>query len=426
MKLIRRHPLWALIGLGAVARLVLAFAFVGDEDVRSWVQVDEALRADPLHVYDVNPPDSSNGIGLVWPYPPLLLIAIWLPSLLADATGLPFHGTVHLLPILADAAIAVAIYVYLGWRGATERTRLAGAALVALGPAFIAVSGFHGQFDQLAILPAILGLMLWERRSAGDRATGSGALVGVGAAMKTVPALIALPLLASARSAREAAGLVGSAVAVVVVVTLPFLIADPSGVLELREYRGWAGLGGLSLVVDPGHGAAWMQEGVEFRTPNAAAEFVADGASAITVLALFILAVFLLRVRPAPIDGAVLLWLTIYAFSPNFFMNYLVWGLPFFVMAGYLRETAILQAALIPAIAIYYLSPFDDATPATAIYVPTMIGLWGFWVVALVVVARRALRRRPPRMPAVQEPLVEVGASGARPLAVRSGHPGGA
>ena len=44
------------------------------------------------------------------------------------------------------------------------------------------------------------------------------------------------------------------------------------------------------------------------------------------------------------------------AFSPDFFLTYLVWGLPFFIMAGYLLEVAILQAFLVIPTVAYYLS----------------------------------------------------------------------
>jgi hypothetical protein len=43
--------------------------------------------------------------------------------------------------------------------------------------------------------------------------------------------------------------------------------------------------------------------------------------------------------------------------------------------------------------------------PAAAIYVPSMIGLWLFWVVALFTIAGRILKRPPVGAPAVQPPL---------------------
>jgi len=71
---------------------------------------------------------------------------------------------------------------------------LISAALIALGPPFVVISGYHGQIDSLAILPAVAALIVWE--TAPDRrALIAGLLIGVGAATKTVPGLMLLALL---------------------------------------------------------------------------------------------------------------------------------------------------------------------------------------------------------------------------------------
>ena len=118
------------------------------------------------------------------------------------------------------------------------------------------------------------------------------------------------------------------------------------------------------------------------------------------------LALFLFRYRPAPIDSVVLLWLAVFVFSPNFLLQYLVWALPFFIMAGYLREAAILQVAVIPVLVITYTSPSDAVAIA---YVVMMMCLWVFWAVALFTVARRVIRRRASHPDGTQPPLVELG-----------------
>ena len=112
----RRHPLWFIGGAGVVIRLVFAFAFYGSGDLFTFEVVAERAVQDPLHSYGGNL-DSAVG----WFYPPMYLLWLVSSRKLAAYTGLPFHGTVQLLPILADLAIAVAIYVYLGWRNAGER-----------------------------------------------------------------------------------------------------------------------------------------------------------------------------------------------------------------------------------------------------------------------------------------------------------------
>src|SRR5205807_5996398 len=140
--------------------------------------VRDALAAHPLHVYSaVNGPHLNH-----WPYLPGFFPFIMVASKLATLTGLPFHGWVQVPQILADCAIAWFVQDFLGRRGASDRTRIASATLVALGPSFWIISGFHGQIDSLATLPAVIALWLWDRSPPGTRrALEAGVLIGIGA-----------------------------------------------------------------------------------------------------------------------------------------------------------------------------------------------------------------------------------------------------
>jgi hypothetical protein len=413
---VRRHPLWAIVAAGIAVRLVLAFAFYGvRSDIFGLQLTAEYFVHHPLHVYDVNEHTLGGTTFPPWVYPPAYLLWFAAATGLSDVTGLPWHGVMKLLPIAADVGVAVAIYVYLGWRGATERVRLAGAALVMFGPSFIAISGYHGQIDGVAILPGVLGLMAWERRPRSTRAVDAGLLIGLGAAIKTLPGLLVLALLPAAESVRERALLIGAAVAVPVIMLLPFVIADPGALDWIRSYHGFPGKGGLSLAVHPSLGWDWVAHGVTFPSPESGVSgLLADSVVGITLATVAVLAGILLRYRPAPIDGAVLVWLAIYAFTPNFFMQYLLWGLPFFIMAGYLREVAILQAVLVPATLIYYAqNASGDGLGAgfAAVYVVTMIGLWLFWVVAFATLVIRMARQRSVHHAGIQQPLVRLAPS---------------
>jgi Glycosyltransferase family 87 len=404
VSVLRRHPLWVLVAVGLAVRLYFAFDFYGTPaiDVLAYSSA-QAQNGDLDAVY-------GQGGFFNWPYPPLYLGWLVVADGLRDILGLPFHGVVQLLPILADAGIALAAFAYLGRRGAGERERLAAAALVMLGPSFIAVSGYQGQIDSVAILPAVLAVMAWELRAPASRAVESGLLVGLGAAIKTVPGLVALPIVVCARSVREGVRFAVAAAALPVLTIAPLALAGVD-LHRITEYGGVGGFGGLSLVVDPSLGMDFLT-GTVPTDLGAVSEALADGSRWITAVLLITLAAFLLRYRPAPIDGAVLLWLTVFAFSPNFFLSYMVWALPFFIMAGYLLETAVLQAALLPATVIYYLAigerVHEDAL--AAIYVVCMIALWAFWVLALVIVGRRIVRAREVHPQGVQPTLTRTAA----------------
>lgn len=339
---------WILAGLiaaGVLVRLVLAFGFHGTNALDVMYFADASLRQGDWHaVYEAG--------AVAWPYPPPYLAWIYLASAFARGSGLDFFGVVQLLPILCDVGIALAVYVYGGWRGIGERSRLWAAGLVLLGPSFIAVSGYHGQLDTVAILPAVIALMLWERPPASSRAVTSGLLVGLGAAIKIVPGLMVVALAPSARSASQAAKLIAMAVAVPLVSLLPLYLAGID-LHRVTDYAGVPGLGGLSLVLNPDLGFNWMESG-HAGDLNGIGHFVGSNSRWITAAGLIALAAFLLRYRPSATDAAVLLWLTVFVVSPNFFLSYMVWALPFFIMAGYLRETTILQAILVVPTILYY------------------------------------------------------------------------
>ena len=96
--------------------------------------------------------------------------------------------------------------------------------------------------------------------------------------------------------------------------------------------------------------------------------------------------------RLGVVAGAALLYLAVWTFNPNAAYQYYLWGIPFLVIAGYLRETALLQLALaIPAIIIY--GRFGERWLAPP-YVAALIAIWLATAAALVVAVTRPMRER--------------------------------
>jgi hypothetical protein len=403
-----KTALWSMAALGTAISLALAFALVGSGfDIGSMViAAAELTGPHPFELYS----ELNQGSLFRYPYPPGFFAWILPTDLIADNTPLPFHGVIQLPAILANVALALIVQAYLGARGSDQRTRLLAAGAVVLGPVLVGISGYHGQIDALAILPAVIALVAWEGRSVatldmlrppgswgtalaerldGDRiqrAFTCGLLIGIGASLKTVPLLMLVALAPSARSRRELALLAGAALAIPLLLLAPFLVADPSGVETLRHYRGLPGLWGLSLVIQPDLAIDWMVG----RAPelHAVSETLYEHGGSIVLLVLAGLFAFLVRSRPSPLDSAVLLWVAFYALTPYFAFQYLVWGIPFFLMARHVRATLLLQAAVLTPMVMAYLVPW----PAwiAALYVPIMLGVWAGFVVALFRLARRA------------------------------------
>ncbi len=373
-----RRMLWGLLGAGLLIRMGLAFGAVGNAfDLGGMQVVYDNLVSGPKSVYS----ESANR----WPYPSGFFPFILAAGGVADVTSLRFDSVVQIPQSLADLAIAFIVQSYLGRRGASDRIRLAAAGLVCLGPSFFLVSGYSGQIDGLAILPAVGALWLWEFGNRSHRAILAGVLIGVGCAIKTVPILMLVALLPTADSWRERGVLVGAAIAVPLVALAPFLAFDYVGTRSALRYRGLPGLGGLGLLAQPELLELWFR-----------AQRVAFSQLTLTLLdvgryilgaALGVLTVVGIRRRMPSEQVAALLWLLVYLLGVTFFFSYLVWGLPFFLMAGYIRQTAALQAFVVVPTLLSIVLP--DQTGLIVLYGVWMAALFAAMAFAAAVLIRR-------------------------------------
>ena len=375
----RRRIVWMVVAAGLVGRLVLAFATDGQAyDIQSFRLVRNALGDDPLHVYaTVGGPDA----GYRWPYPAGFLPLVSLAGAASDLTGLAFTSLLRVPSILADAGIALIVGDHLRRCGAGERRRLAAVALVMLGPSFAVISGYHGQIDSVAILPAVAAMWVWLHGPQQRRALYAGALIGLGVAVKTAPLFVVLALLPSVRSRREAVTMVAAAAAIPLAVTAPFLLTTFDAVREALAYRGFPGTSGLSLVLQP-ELAEQITRSVD-RTE--AVDFIYDKGQAIVLVALTAVAFF--ARRREPLERALLIWIAFYCVTPTFFVQYLVWGLPFFLMAGRIRLALAVQVLGLVAAVLFYRAPWESSGAPVA-YGAAMIALWLLFVASFVVTAR--------------------------------------
>jgi uncharacterized membrane protein len=387
---IDRRYAWLLAAVllaGLVGRILFALNTAGVVyDLDSLKIVAGLLHTHPGTVYQVA---NANHAYPRWPYPPGFFPIIWLCRVIADhvVLGDGFETVIRFPTILADIGIAFVVQEYLRIRGQSRSRRLAAAALVALGPSFAAISGIHGQIDADGILPVVLAVYVWERRLP-RRALIAGVLIGVGAMVKSVPGVVLLALIPTVDSRREAFELIGAALAVALVAIGPYVIHDGIHWFRNLDYNGGIGLGSLSLVAQPSLALNWLHVG---STPISgfsfdllhASRWVAAG----TVLCTFAV---LVRARPSAPLAAAALYLTVYAFGVTFFMQYMVWGLPFLLMAGYIWQVAALEALLFAPVYVIY-HGVTSSTVGEALYIAPMLLAWASLVVGLGLLLRRAL-----------------------------------
>ena len=381
--------LWTILAAGVLVSCLVAALTPGDPfDMQSFRMVRDALDQGALSVYA-----SFAHRGIVrWPYPPAFFPWIWIAGRIAALGGPGFGFMIRVPSILADAGIAWIVQDWLGRTGRDHRERLLAAALVSAGPSFIVIAGYHGQFDAVAILPGVLAVSLWSRADSPHRALTAGMLIGLGGALKTVPLLLVLALLPTARTRREAVLLLAAAALPVLVSLAPFAIAGSLPPAHVFSYHGLPGVGDLSLVAQPN--LAQLALGIGNPGASPLTEWLIRHGTILVVAGLLIVAGVGLRSRAGAPQMATILWLAVYVLGINFFFQYLIWGLPFFVMAGYLRSVSAAQLTLIVPSLLFYLRPWHQAGLAV-VYDVLMIGLWAIALVTFLILSWRLIGQRP-------------------------------
>lgn len=232
-----------VLGIACLARLVPVLA--AETPVADVARYQKVAR----HVLDEswNPYQARR----LYPYPPVWVLAEAGSEWIERRTGAPFAVVVKLPVVAADLLIV-------GLLLAHGRRRGLGAAAgwaYALHPVSLLITGFHGQFDSIALASVLLALH-WHGEGKRDL---SALALAAGIALKSFPVLL-LPffLLGPGRSARRAARFAVLALGPVALLLLPFALADFGALRrELFAYSGIADFGWIGLV----RGVRWLATG---------------------------------------------------------------------------------------------------------------------------------------------------------------------
>jgi hypothetical protein len=158
----------------------------------------------------------------------------------------------------------------------------------------------------------------------------------------------------------------------------------------MGQNSGVPGFGGLSAFVQPSLTRYWgVYEGSPPEISSAISQLV-DVQRTVVAAGVIAAAALLWRRRITALHAASYLFLVTFVVNPNFAYQYLIWGLPFFVAAGYLKQTALLQAAILPATLWLYWRP-GLAAEGWAYLVAIQV-VWIGLVVVLVMETWKLLR----------------------------------
>ncbi len=372
----RRWPHWPVILLLAgVVRLLPAL----------WLPVGAGYDIDSFHMVT----DALLGGREVYaaslgrhPYLPFQMYIMGAMAMLSAATGLPFVVAIKLPAILADVAIAGLIYRLVAARRGHEWAAYL-ALLYALNPVSLLVSAYHGQFEAVTLLLLVVAWALWERRQAGASATA----LGLAILNKTWPVIL-LPVFFIRLGNWRARGLYALiALGIPALAVVAYLLAynaDPMTMLgRALTHRGVAGYWGPSAVLFP-----WA-------AARPALQPLADALLALRNPLLFVAVLLALgwTQRQPALDALLTLQLAVFAVTVGFGIQWLVWPVPFALLAGQSRWLRVysLAAALMLAVHLFglHMVPWlPERLPASADWIIRLSALPAWGVVVAWLVAR--------------------------------------
>ena len=309
---------WALPVIGIVAllaRLVPDFALTmgAGYDITSYQIVGDLLRRGG-QIY--GHPDVVNR----YPYLPLQMYWMAFAHWSAEITHLPFVKIVRLAPIAADVGIALLLFKKLRRFG--FQAALYGGLLYALNPVPVFVSAYHGQFDAIPALFILLSIYTLDWSS-----LLAGVWLGLGILNKSWPVL-ALPSLLTVRGWRNKVYvLVGVTVVPLVgmaVYAAAFDAAPQNVITHALGYNWGIGVWGYT----------YFFRLLSALKPDFSAPFhwLINYGRYLTLAALAL--VWLVRARKESPDAGVLTVLvTFLAVTHAFSIQYLMWVVPFAVLA---------------------------------------------------------------------------------------------
>lgn len=317
------------------------------------------------------------------PYLPLQMYVMGAMAYLSQETGLPYVVAVKLPAVIADVALTALIYHAI--RSTRGHPWSAYAALLyALNPVSLLVTAYHGQFESITLLLLVLSWWLWERR----RATGSAAALGFAILNKTWPVVFLPVIFLRLRDwrGRIVYSLIALGIPVLFVAAYLVIFSADSAPMLRRAltHRGVAGYWGPGAALYPA-AAAWP--GLQPAT---------DLLLALRnwlLLAGVLLSLWWTRRQPA-LEALLTLLLVMFVVTVGFGIQWLVWLVPFALLAGEYRRLRVytLAATLMLAVHLFGLHMVPWLTewlpPTTADLVIRLSALPAWFVVAAWAVTR--------------------------------------
>lgn len=235
----RRRKIALLVagGIALVVKIVLAARTYGTNDVYAWERFARWAGIFGARLYDAD---------AAFNHPPSMIHLLRLLSWLAAATGVSFNFWMRLPAILADAGT-----LWVLWRIFRDRFDEPGVfstlVLVALSPALILISGFHGNTDPVVMFFVLLALWLKQRA---ERDEIVGGVFGLALCVKILPVILLPAFFFAGREWRNRLRFCGGLAATILVLWMPYLYLNPKGVIrQVFGYKSIYGDWGIAWAI---------------------------------------------------------------------------------------------------------------------------------------------------------------------------------
>ena len=405
-----RSSIWiaAAVLVALFLKLYLASSTFGTNDVVSFYDFGRSLTQDGLErtYAKSHLAPTPTDEGLLWTHSPTTafnhppLVAYYLRLIyrldhlpVFEANNISFPLLLRLPGILADAVV---VLVLARWR---KRLRLPLWSLVALAlsPAALMVSGFHGNTDPVMVMFLVLAASMCLRRAP----VWCGLLLAISCQIKIIP-LVTLPIFAFfwfARGKTLRFGLPFAAASILLCIE-PLLSFPALLFRNVLSYGGFAGSWGITYL----HRLAGPAFGAGADTGSLAIQAITVTGLKIVVVTCVVTLAW--RRRKLAADGLfqslALAWLIFFSFSPAAAPQYMVWLIPFVLVLSPAIAACLVASTSVFLFVFYnttakglpwHIAISTEATDAAV--TPWTVLPWLVCIGALVVLSMRTLRRTP-------------------------------
>lgn len=324
-----------LLVLALAIRFVPAYLVYGSNDVGAWRLV--------IRQFDMgNNPYLTKKLN----WPPLWPTLLLYTGRMQTVYKLPDYFAVKVVPILIDASIAIALYVWFVQRGGDPKSAFRRALWYALNPVAIFTCAFHGQFDCLPALFSLLAVMALERARTTSSALQSSFWLNLGIMSRTWPVVLLPILLGHVRPLSRKLLYVAVALVPTVVSLYILYVQAPAAIMD-------------NVIRYQGNNSNWGFDAVSLFLPQHIGVTMRRLMLYVLYAAWIGLYIVAWRKRMPLTPTAILGVLTYYVFSPSVGPQHLEWIVPFAVFADFRRMRLYTLVAGTAIAVMYVFSPYN-------------------------------------------------------------------